>query len=212
MGFFTFISQNPTVPIVGMGALIALVSLRSQQHLTRAKHTLDFDKEFKDKYKKTLIAARDVLVAKSWSELRRLGTHGRMSKDDQDEFTVLVEALNIWEGIAIGLKKSVYGEEQLFEAYGSTVVWLYKNTLPFVNARRAENSRLFANFVSLGLRWSVRLSLPLREEERLRQRQEEDLQVKARDLQLLREQIRLEVLSELQIPDLAPRTPRNQRI
>lgn len=194
MTFIEWMLQNPTVPVVIVGTAIAYFSLRSQQHLTRAKHTLDFDKEFKDKHKLTLIEARQVLVTKSWTELRHLGIHGRLSVEPGDNFTAIVNAINIWEGVAIGLKNKVYGETQLFEAYGSTIVWLYTSTIPFVRARQEENSRLFSNFTWLGIRWSAMLALPLQLQKEIEHKKQRALIEQGEALRKLREEIRQELL------------------
>ncbi|MEA9807881.1 DUF4760 domain-containing protein [Xanthomonas campestris] len=155
------IKTAPTVPVILVGVYIAYRSLRSQRHLTRAKHTLDFDKEFKEKHKSTLIDARDVFARYTDEALAEVGDKGCLSKDDADPFTVVVNALNVWESVAIALKHDVYDEDLLFDAYATSVVWLYKNALPFVKARQKYNPKLFQNFVRLGVRWMAKASLPL---------------------------------------------------
>lgn len=201
MDLVDWILTNPTVPVVITGTAIAYFSLRSQQHLTRAKHTLDFDKEFKDKHKSTLIDAKQALDNKSWAELRRLGAHGKISQNLGDDFTAIVNAINIWEGVAIGLKNKVYVEEQFIEAYGSTIVWLYKNTIPFVRARQEENERLFAHFTWLGIRWSSMLALPLQLEREKEEKERLELKAREEALMELRTQINNEILAEIEATD-----------
>ncbi|HHA2808363.1 TPA: DUF4760 domain-containing protein [Stenotrophomonas maltophilia] len=168
------IKTAPTIPVILLGVYVAYRSLRSQRHLTRAKHTLDFDKEFKEKHKSTLIDARDVFARYTDEGLEGVGDKGRLSKDDTDPFTVVVNALNVWESVAIALKHDVYDEDLLFDAYATSVVWLYKNALPFVKARQKHSPKLFQNFVRLGIRWMAKTSLPLSLEKEIEERNKKD--------------------------------------
>jgi hypothetical protein len=56
-----FFSTHPTVPILLIGTVVAVVSLRSQRHLARAKNTLDFDRDFKEKEMHALQAAHRLM-------------------------------------------------------------------------------------------------------------------------------------------------------
>lgn len=103
-----------------------------------------------------------------------MGDKGRLSKDDTDPFTVVVNALNVWESVAIALKHDVYDEDLLFDAYATSVVWLYKNALPFVKARQKHSPKLFQNFVRLGIRWMAKTSLPLSLEKEIEERNKKD--------------------------------------
>lgn len=181
----------PTVPVILLGAYIAYRSLRSQRHLTRAKHTLDFDKEFKEKHKSTLIDAREVFFKYSDERLTELGDKGRLTKKDDDPFTVIVNALNVWESVSIALKHDVYDENLLFDAYATSVVWLFKSALPFVKARQKHNPKLFQNFVRLGVRWMARTSVPLLLENEIKERNKIEAAAKKAE-----DEVRVEVNGE----------------
>lgn len=154
MPIYDFLTNSPQPAVTAIAALIAAAALRSTRHLTRAKHTLDFDKEFKEKNKASLLRAFNVLRTHSTEALKELGENGSMSTDASDPYTSLVEALNAWEGVSIGLEHKVYNEMMLFEAYGSTIAKLYIHSIPFIKARASDNPRYFKHFVKLGLRWA----------------------------------------------------------
>lgn len=154
MSIYDFLTNSPQPAVTAIAALIAAAALRSTRHLTRAKHTLDFDKEFKEKNKASLLRAFNVLRTHSTEALKELGENGSMSTDGSDPYTSLVEALNAWEGVSIGLEHKVYNEMMLFEAYGSTIAKLYIHSIPFIKARASDNPRYFKHFVKLGLRWA----------------------------------------------------------
>jgi len=148
-----FLLTNPTVPLVIIGTIVAGLSFRSQRHLTRSKHTLDFDKDFKDKEQKDLPAVKALLDRLTEHDLIEMGQ--RPMLDDKD-VTLLIRALNVWESVGIGLKHHVYMEDLLYEAYGSTVRYLYRRTLPFVNERKKKNPKYFEHFHRLAIRWESR--------------------------------------------------------
>ncbi|HDS1306623.1 TPA: DUF4760 domain-containing protein [Stenotrophomonas maltophilia] len=155
--FVCYLLRNPTAVVAAIGTAVALTSLHSQRHLTKAKHTLDFDKDFKEKHRATLVLAQKAFVSRQPRELAELGRQGKLTENGEDAFTAIATAINLWEGAAIGVKSGVYLEDLLWRSYGSTIAILYLNTLPFVSARRAQNPRLFTNFLWLGLRWTRRL-------------------------------------------------------
>lgn len=196
MDMWNFLAQNPTFPVIVIATIVAISSLRSQRHLTRAKHTLDFDKEFKEKDKGKLLEARKVFDRLSWAELERLGNLSLLH--DNNDFKAIVDALNIWEAVAIGIRNKVYSEKLLIEAYGTTVVFIYKSSIPFVKERQKKNSRLYTHFVWLGVRWSAEFSISLKDEEKIAKLQaahEEELKNQG---QLMRSQIREEIQRSLE--------------
>lgn len=197
MGIIDFLLKNPTIPIVGVGTIIAFFSLRSQRHLTQAKHTLDFDKDFKEKRWLNLLTAAALFRSMSHEALYGLGKNGRMVSDEADPFTAIAEALNTWEGVAIGLENKVYSEKLLFEAYGTTVVKLYLGTTPFIRARQTANPRLFCNFERLGLRWAAKLAKPLHLQKDLDEAQRVADSVAKYERGLLEKEIRRALTEEL---------------
>lgn len=199
-GLWAFFERNPTIPLVLVGTLVAYFSLRSQQHLTRAKHTLDFDKSFKENQKKDDWGrAIGLLREKSWSELQAIG---KLPIPDED-FKALGTALNVWEGVAIGIRNKVYNEKMLSDAFGTSVVWLYNQALPYLIERRNSNPRLYENFRWLGLRWAAKFSIPMKEARELEVKKrayEADL-AKAEAAQ--REQVRQQLLVQIKAGEIS---------
>ena len=146
-----FFSAHPTVPILVIGTVVAVVSLRSQRYLARAKNTLDFDKDFKEKELRALQAAHRLMRTMGPEELAELG-----SREVPDEaFRTIARALNAWEGVAIGVRNDVYSERLLRDGYGSTVVWMYRHAQPFIGQRQRSNPHYYSNFCWLGARWAA---------------------------------------------------------
>ncbi|MEB1182514.1 DUF4760 domain-containing protein [Xanthomonas campestris pv. campestris] len=148
-----FLQQNPTFPVVTVAAAVAWFSLRSQRHLARAKHTLDFEKEFKDKETPKLRAVVKVLRTRSSDELVQLAVHSPL---DHDEVSNLCDVLNVWEGVAIGIKAKVYNEDMLYDAFGHAVIKLFDMAIPFIKARRLATPSVYVRLSWLATRWKVR--------------------------------------------------------
>jgi hypothetical protein len=146
-----FFSTHPTVPILLIGTVVAVVSLRSQRHLARAKNTLDFDRDFKEKEMHALQAAHRLMREMTPVELEELGAR----EIPGEAFRTIARALNVWEGVAIGVRNNVYSERLLRDGYGSTVVWMYRHARPFVDQRQRNNPRYYNNFCWLGTRWAA---------------------------------------------------------
>jgi hypothetical protein len=145
-----FLSDNPTVPLLFVGTVVAVISLRSQRHLARAKNTLDFDKEFREHELQNLRTAIRLIRMTSPDARERLG---RLDLPN-DETVTLTRALNVWESVAIGIRNGIYSERLLRDAYGTTIAWFFEHSRPFVGQRRQINARYYENFCWLGERWS----------------------------------------------------------
>lgn len=145
-----FLATNPTVPLLFVGTVVAVVSLRSQRHLARAKNTLDFDKDFREQEFQNLRTAIRLIRMTSPDALERLG---RLDLPN-DEVAALTRALNVWEGVAIGIRNGVYSERLLRDAYGTTIAWLFAQAGPFIAQRRRINPRYYGNFCWLGAGWN----------------------------------------------------------
>ena len=157
MSIGSYLLENPASVVALVASTIALFSLRSTRHLTKAKHTLDFDKDFKVKHRDMMVRAFIVLREVAWADRYELGREGTITVDRTDHFSTVAAAINVWESVAIGIKNDVYLEQLLYEGFGSTISQLYLDTIPFIKARQQKNPRLFTNFVWLGVRWTVRL-------------------------------------------------------
>jgi len=121
--------------------------------LARAKHTLDFEKEFKDKETVKLRAVVKVLRLRTSAELVQLAVHSPL---DHEEVSDLCDALNVWEGVAIGLKAKVYNEQMMYDAFGHAVIKLFDMAIPFIKARRLVTPSVYVELSWLATRWKVR--------------------------------------------------------
>ncbi len=66
------------------------------------------------------------------------------------------ELLNTWERAAIAIRQNVYDERLLYNAYGTSVIWIWKQTRPYIRQRQAANPRLYVNFDWLAITWLIR--------------------------------------------------------
>lgn len=150
---FNVVMKNPTLPVICVATLIAVFSLKSQRHLARAKHTLDFEKEFKDKETVSLRSAVKLLKISSEKELRAMA---RISSLDDENVRLICDVLNVWEGVAIGVKKSVYDEDMLFMAFGDAALSVFIFAIPFIQTRRVAKPGAYVEFSWLIARWMQR--------------------------------------------------------
>lgn len=191
---FALLVANPTLAPVTIGVIVALRSLKSQQHLTRAKHTLDFDVRFKTDHVKDLLAARLILQDKTDAELKIMGA---AHKSDDPGFKALVSTLNVWEHVGIGLRNQVYDEHLLKEAYGSTVIWLWIYSVAFIRERQRHNPRVFVNFDWLALRWLETLPMPSQDLARLKAAEEAEKLRQQSERATIRKEVEAEIRKEL---------------
>lgn len=68
----------------------------------------------------------------------------------------MVDVLNVFEEIAIGIRRGFYDEDVLYDSIRSIVVKLCCHAMPYIVAR---DTSAHENVVWLGLRWYVRMRL-----------------------------------------------------
>jgi hypothetical protein len=153
---FYFLKRNPTLIFLSVTSVLAFLSWKTQRHLTRAKHTMDFQVSFSDSetMKKAAKTFHNLLCKMTTEELIQLASTRRPTKQHDR----VIQILNAWERVAVALKHDVYDEEMLYDIYGTFLLKLCSTLSPFINARQAENPKVFVNLKWLAMRWKVRRS------------------------------------------------------
>lgn len=146
---------NPTFPIVLCSAVIAFLAFRTTRHLTRCKHAIDFETAY-HKSDKLATAMKHLVEWAAKSSAEETAALGQDDKRKHEMVGHIRELLNTWERVAIAIRQNVYDENLLYNAYGTSVIWIWKQTRPFMRKRQEENPRLFVNFDWLAIRWQIR--------------------------------------------------------
>ena len=151
---FHFLKRNPTLIFLTVTSCLAYLSWGTQRHLTRAKHTMDFQVSFSDSetMKRASRTFHLKLCKMTTAEILGLA-NTRSPKKEHDRVT---EILNAWERVAVALKHDVYDEEMLYDIYGTFLLRLCSTLSPFIKQRQSNNHRVFVNLSWLYLRWKIR--------------------------------------------------------
>lgn len=151
---FHFFKRNPALIFLTVTSCLAYLSWGTQRHLTRAKHTMDFQVSFSDSetMKRASKTFHLKLCKMSSAEILALAST-RCPKKEHDRVT---EILNAWERVAVALKHDVYDEDMLYDIYGTFLLRLCFTLGPFIKQRQLKNHRVFVNLNWLYLRWKIR--------------------------------------------------------
>lgn len=149
-----FLAKNPTLPFVFLSAFVAWQAFKSNRHLTRAKHSIDFQTKYHET-ESLNVAMKEVLA---WSRLP--GADATLLAGNMQDPVVdhVMELLNTWERAAIAIRRKVYDGDMLYDAYGTSYVWIWAQLSPFVRARQLnkKNPKLYKNAEWLGVSWTRR--------------------------------------------------------
>lgn len=149
----SWFGRNPTFPIVLISALIAFQAFRTTRHLSRSKNAIDFESAYHQSVK--LAAAMAKLL--EWAKHADAKDTAALAAADKQEMVGHIrELLNTWERAAIAIKQNVYDDGLLYNAYGTSVIWIWKQTVPYMRRRQADNPRLYVNFDWLAIMWQIR--------------------------------------------------------
>lgn len=132
---------------------IAYCSVRSARATARKVQTAELmfgtraDTQLSSGYKRlqTLHNAPD-------QNLRSLASNDKRDSEEANQIRYL---LNHWERISVGIGQDIYCEKMLKETSYSTVIKLYDQALPFINAVREAEGRttFYQDFEALAKRW-----------------------------------------------------------
>jgi hypothetical protein len=152
--FICWLLKNPTFPVVLISAIIAFIGFYTTRHLTRSKHTIDFESSYHQSEK--LGEALKQMLAWNEQHPNWADTEALASTPDHAMVTHIREMLNTWERASIAVRRKVYDEDLLYNAYGTSVIWMWKAMVPYMRKRQAHNPRLYMNFDWLAVRWMIR--------------------------------------------------------
>lgn len=150
-------TDSPTFYPAAFGAIIAVVSIRTQRKTSREKNSLDFEVSYKRS--ETVIKAFDELVKAYTNKFDKpLADWGKRENARTTEGKALSTIFNEWERCANAVKHKIYDDAYLYKVYGSTVLDLDERFGEYVAACQKWNPRVYNNFKWLALRWRVRRS------------------------------------------------------
>ncbi|WP_322059178.1 DUF4760 domain-containing protein [Paraburkholderia sp. J63] len=146
--------KNPTFPVVLASAIVALIGFYTTRHLTRSKHSIDFESSYHQSEK--LSGAMKAMLL--WMEQNPgwAATEALADTAEHEMVGHIREMLNTWERASIAVRRKVYDENLLYNAYGTSVIWMWKSMVPYMRKRQAKNPRLYMNFDWLAIRWMIR--------------------------------------------------------
>jgi len=150
----TIYSKHPTAIVGAIALIVATIGILKQRQTSKEKNSLDFEASYKNN--------KDIREA--WDTLRTILQQPpnyllEIAKDrDNKHRKSIILILNEWERAANAIYHGLYDEEFLYKAYGSTVITLFTNTLPFISYFQQKNPRTFISFTKLAVRWQLKRS------------------------------------------------------
>lgn len=155
-----FLDSIPTAPIIFVSAIVAFLSWRSQQRLTRAKHAIDLQ----NNYLSSQVILTDIYKVADLSREFSADDIERLSfvevktanKEDKERLESLRTVLNALERMAIGIRRDVYDEELLRSSYATYVIETWVAFLPYIRAKQVNNPRYYQNFDWLAVNWQAK--------------------------------------------------------
>lgn len=155
---YDFLVKHPTLPVIGVSAVVAFLSWLSQRRLTRAKHSIDLQ----NNYMSSMQMLKDLYQVGEWTRSMSSEEVARLAginiatlicEEDRDKLACLRNALNCLERMSIGIQRKVYDEHLLFNSYASFVIEVWGTFGPYIRAKQVRNPHYYKNFQSLALEW-----------------------------------------------------------
>ena len=148
-----FIKDYPVIMSTCSAAGFACLALRNNILTNRTKNALDFESKYKHNEK---VVEASIEIKK----ILRSGTPVELWGEEKNGFTkealALSTVMNEWERCANAVYHKVYDNDFLYGTYGSTVIFLFTNLKPYIDKRQGHNSRVYAKFCWLALRWKIK--------------------------------------------------------
>lgn len=125
--------------LVFSGIVVAVVSVISAKQTAKRKQTADL-----------LFGTRaDAELSAGFKLLQRLHNatdinirvYAKKDKNDSDEANKIRYVLNHWERVCVGINQGIYDEKMLHESSYSTVIGLYSQASPFIQAVRENTGK-----------------------------------------------------------------------
>ena len=151
---YTFLQKNPTLILLSISAFVALLSFRSQRHLTRSKNTIDFQNDFhsSDLLKRAAKIYRKKVSRMMTGDLVCLA----LTDAPKAQAFAVREILNTWERVAVAVRYDIYDEELLYKLYATFLIKSWTELSPYIKEKQKANPRVFVQLEWLALRWKIR--------------------------------------------------------
>lgn len=147
-------TEHPTAIVGSLALFVASIGILKQRQTSKEKNSLDFEASYKNN--KDIRDAWDILrtaLKQPEGELLKAAKN----KDNEYRKSIIL-ILNEWERAANAIYHGLYDEEFLYRAYGSIVIKLFIDTLPFIAHFQLKNPRVFISFTKLAVRWQLKRS------------------------------------------------------
>ena len=147
-------TNHPTAIVGAIALIVASIGILKQRQTSKEKNSLDFEANYKNNED----------IREAWYILgvaleQPDGYLLKVAKDKNNKYRKsIILILNEWERAANAIYHELYDEEFLYRAYGSIVIKLFIDTLPFIAHFQLKNPRIFISFTKLAVRWQLKRS------------------------------------------------------
>lgn len=145
--------KHPALHASLIASTVAIVGIRKTRQSAREKNSIDFETIYKtnENILKAWKIALPIMISANNNEIRRYAGIF-LSKENESINTIL----NTWERAANGIFHNVYDGNFLYKTYGTTVIKLYEELHPFIEARQAKNPRFYLQLSRLYINWKIK--------------------------------------------------------
>ncbi|MGA9224457.1 MAG: DUF4760 domain-containing protein [Pseudomonas graminis] len=139
--------------LVFSGIVVAIVSVLSVKQTAKRKQTADL--LFGTRADEQLSAGYKMLQKLHNATDTNIRVYGTKAKNDSDEANGIRYVLNHWERVCVGMNQGIYDEKMLHASTYSTIMNLYEQALPFIQAVRQATGKdtYYQELECLVLRW-----------------------------------------------------------
>lgn len=136
-----------------LGGSIAIIGIWKQRQTAVSKNTVDFeaalgsDEDYDKHWEaiKAAVAERKRIPVANWA------TDKNFEKPSAEAIRYV---LNSWERAANGISKRVYDSRFLYEMYGTHVISMHEQLLPYIiRVRQDRQARAFSKFLDMAEQW-----------------------------------------------------------
>lgn len=150
------VSQHPNSIILFVSINAVITGIVIQKRTSIEKNTLDFEEKYK--HDETILKNFKLTIEacnKADEELEKIAKkQWEGNKRHEKLYEAINSTLNEWERAANAINHNLYDEKMLYGVYASAVIHLWKNLLPFIIVRQAQQPRYYINFTCLAMRWN----------------------------------------------------------
>lgn len=153
-----YLAKHPTLPVLLVSAVLAILSLRIQRRLARSKNSIDLQNNYlaSERMHELMVQVAKVAREKDAKWLAELAAIKKQEGEDKEKIDAINNiriVLNSFERMAIGVGSKVYDEKLLFRSYRGFVTETYEKLYPYIKEKQ-EGGRYYNNFCDLAIKWS----------------------------------------------------------